>query len=268
MAHKIFLGPAGIPTMVKGGTFDGVKGVAKLGLDAMEVQFTHGVRMGMNLAKDVGKVAKNHNVLLSVHAPYYINLCTNDKDKLEASKKRMIDSVVRAEAMGAYVVVFHAGFYGKLEKDEAFNRVLRACKEIVKITPRNVKLGLETGGKSESFGTLDEIVSICKKLKGCVPVIDFAHIYARQVGKIDYKEVLDTVKTLRLKHLHTHFSNIEYTAKGERSHLSLDHRPSFEPLAKEILKRKLQITIISESPILEQDSLKMKSIFEKLGHKF
>jgi deoxyribonuclease-4 len=56
--------------------------------------------------------------------------------------------------------------------------------------------------------------------------------------------------------------------KGEKRHLVLDHKPDFEPLAKEMLKRKFDITIISESPILEQDSLKMKKIFEKLGYRF
>jgi len=266
--QNIFLGPAGTPTITKGGSFEAVKDVAKLGLNAMEVQFTHGVRMGMQLAEEVGQEAKKHNVLLSIHAPYYINLCSDEKEKIVASKKRIEESILRAELLGAGIVVFHPGFYGKLEKEEAFDRVLVVCKELAKKTPRSVKLGLETGGKSGSFGTIEEIVKVCKKVNRCSPVIDFAHIFARQVGKIDYKKVLDTVKPLRLKHLHTHFSNIDYTAKGERAHLVLDHRPPFEPLAQEVLKRKLDITIISESPILEQDSLKMKRLFERLKYNF
>ena len=266
--QNIFLGPAGTPTITKGGTLDAVKEVAELGLNAMEVQFTHGIRMSTRLAEQVGDAAREHNLLLSVHAPYYVNLCTDDRKKLAASKKRILDSVVRAELMGAGVVVIHAGFYGKLEKEEASARVFAACKELSKKIPRSVKVGLETGGKSGSFGTLEEIVSICKKLRSCIPVIDFAHIFARQVGRIDYKDVLDIVKPLKLKHLHTHFSNIEYTQKGERAHLVLDNKPPFRPLAEEILKRRVGITIISESPILEQDSLKMKKIFENLGYKF
>lgn len=266
--HRILLGPAGTPTGTNGGTLKGVEEVANIGLDAMEVQFTHGVRMGLNLAEEVGKASKYHKVSLSVHAPYYINLCTEDKDKLLASKRRIMDSVARAEIMGAAVVVFHPGFYGKLDNQEAFDRVFSSCKELSKKMPPGVRLGLETGGKSDSFGTLDEIVNICKKARKCVPVIDFAHIYARQVGHIDYAAVLDAVKPLRLNRLHTHFSNIEYTAKGERAHLPLDSKPPFKPLAQEILKRSLDITIISESPMLEQDSLKMKRIFSGLGYNF
>lgn len=270
MAKKpnIFLGPAGTPGFTRGGTLEGVADVAAIGLNCMEVQFTHGIRMGMQLAKAVGEQAKKSKILLSVHAPYYINLCSDDKQKLAASKKRILDSVRRADVMGAYIVVFHPGFYGKLEKQEAFDRITSACKELVKQTPRSVKLGLETAGKSGAFGTLDEIVAVCKKVRRCIPVIDFAHIYARQVGKIDYGKVLDAVRPLRLKHLHTHFSNVEYTAKGERRHLVLDGRPPFKPLAEEVLRRKQNITIISESPILEQDALRMKKVFEKLGHEF
>jgi deoxyribonuclease-4 len=268
MAHKILLGPAGTPTVTKGGTLEAVGDVARLGLKAMEVEFVYGVRMGMGLARQVGREAGKHDIALSIHAPYYVNLCTDDAKKLAASKKRIADSVERADAMEARVVVFHPGFYGKLEKKEALERVLDACKDMAGSVPSGVKLGIETTGKSGAFGTLEEVVSVCRKSRACVPVVDFAHIYARQVGNIDYGKVLDEVKPLRLKHLHTHFSNIEYTQKGERNHLPLDHSPPFGPLAKEIMKRKLDVTIICESPALEQDSLRMKRTFERMGHAF
>lgn len=263
---KILLGPAGIPVSSKSNnTIDGIKRVAELGLQAMEIEFVRSVYMSTQLAKLVGKQAKENKIHLSCHAPYYVNLC-NPK-RLNASMKRILLAADRINVMGGGVVTFHPGFYGKLEKKEAFDRVVTACKEIAKKTPRGVKLGLETTGKSGAFGTLDEIVSVCKKVRCCVPVIDFAHIYARAVGKIDYKKVLDAVKPLQLKHVHSHFSNIEYSAKGERRHLVLDSSPKFKPLAKEILRRKQNITIISESPILEQDSLRMKRCFERLGRK-
>jgi deoxyribonuclease-4 len=264
MPQNVFLGPAGIPASAKGSTIDGIRRVAELGLNAIEVEFVYGVRMGMQMAKEVGAVAKETAVRLSVHAPYYINLCSDDQAKLAASKKRIMESVERAEAMHAEVVVFHPGFYGKLEKAEAFDRVTAACTELADNTPKDVKLGIETTGKSGAFGTLDEVVEVCKSVHGCVPVVDFAHIYARNVGKIDYAAVLDALKPLKLAHIHSHFSNIEYTAKGERNHLVLDGHPAFKPLAQEILKRNLGITIICESPVLELDALKMKGVIESL----
>jgi len=267
MQRNIFLGPAGIPASVKGSTIDGVRRVAELKLTAMEVEFVYGVRMGMQMAKEVGEAARGAAVRLSVHAPYYINLCSDERAKLAASKKRIMESVERAEDMRADIVVFHPGFYGKLEKAEAFDRVAAACTELADNAPKDVKLGIETTGKSGAFGTLDEIIDVCKNVHGCVPVVDFAHIYARNVGKIDYEKVLDALNPLKLAHVHSHFSNIEYTAKGERNHLVLDGHPAFRPLAQEILKRKLGITIICESPVLELDALRMKHVFEKLGDK-
>lgn len=272
---KIFLGPAGIGIDCKGrSTPEGIRCAHDVGLNAFEVEFVRGVKMSAELAKQCGAVARELDMKLSVHAPYYINLASAEKEKITASMKRILDSVERGHWMGAEVVVFHPGYYGKRAKDEVFEMTKSACEEIIeKMKARgwtDVKLGLETTGKHSAFGTLDELVKLCKKIgtKYAVPVIDFAHMYARGGGKIDYAQVLDTIKPLKLKHLHSHFSNINYSDAGELNHLVLNGAPAFKPLAKEILKRKLDITIISESPILERDSLKMKGVFEKLGHRF
>jgi len=267
---KIYLGPAGVPVSAsKHNTISGIETVAKLGLNAMEVEFVQGVKMGNDLAKKAGEVAKKNGILLSVHAPYFINLC--NPAKVKESEKRIMDSCERAHYMGAKFVAFHPGFYGNLAKEKAYELVKNACQEMsekIRANGWDVFLGLETTGKHTQFGTLEENIKISKEVKNCGVVIDFAHIYARQGGKIDYKKVLDSIEVLKPSLVHCHFSNIEFTMKGEKRHLVLDHKPDFEPLAKEMLKRKFDITIISESPILEQDSLKMKKIFEKLGYRF
>lgn len=260
---KIKLGPAGNCTSASG-TEDSLKTVKELGLNAQEIEFVRSVYLSNEKAEEIGRVAKRLGIELSIHAPYYVNLCSLEKKK--ASMKRILDSVERGEKMGATVVVFHPGYYKDLSKKEAWKRVKKACEEMQKEVV-DVKLGLETTGKHSQFGSLDEIVRICKKLDKCVPVVDFAHLYAKKYGKINYGEIFDKVRKLNMKHLHTHFSNIEYTSKGEKKHLELDHKPDFKPLAKEIIDRDLDITIISESPILEKDSLKMKEIFEELGVK-
>lgn len=270
---KVFLGPAGVGIDCKGSsTLDGIRCAHEVGLNAMEVEFVRGVRMKNDLAKECGKVAQELKVELSAHAPYYINLSSAEKAKVKASQKRILNSVERAHHMGAKVVVIHPGYYGKMSEEEAYDATKEATEEIVDDMKSkgftDVYLGMETTGKHSAFGTLDEIVKLCKQIKQCTPVIDFAHMYARQGGKIDYGEIFDTVKPLKLKHIHSHFSNIEFTDKGERKHLVLDGKPPFEPLAKEVLKRNLSITIICESPILERDSLKMKRAFERLGHEF
>ena len=267
---KVKLGPAGIPILCeKRDTVSGIERVSELGLQAMEVEFVHGIKMSKKTARMVGEAAKEYGISLSIHAPYFINLCSEDKDKIKASIKRILDSCILGEEMGANIVVFHPGYYQKLSRNEAFEMVLESCQNMSDyLSDHGMKilLGAETMGKHSAFGSLDENIKLGKKVKKLVPVIDFAHLYARNYGKINYPEILDKVK--HLKHLHTHFSNIEYNMAGERRHLPLDGRPKFRPLAEEILKRKLDITIICESPLLERDSLKMKKVFESLGYSF
>jgi deoxyribonuclease-4 len=277
---KVYLGPAGIPTVSKGGgTIEGIKTVAELGLNALEVEFVRGVKMGSEVAKECGKAAEELGIKLSVHAPYFINLSSIDEKIVEASKKRIFDSVERAGEMNARIVVFHPGYYSGLPVEKVFELVKKACEDLIDKMKdqgiKNVLLGLETTGKVSQFGTLDELVRFCKEVKGCVPAVDPAHIFARQAGRINYEEIFDKLKQLRLEHIHMHFSSVKWrpvkaTGSGnEWHHMEIkNNQPPFEPLAKEILKRKLDITIISESPVLEQDSLKMKEVFEKLGYRF
>ncbi|MBN2095141.1 MAG: TIM barrel protein [Candidatus Aenigmarchaeota archaeon] len=260
----ICLGPGGLPTITKGDTIQGLKDLHSIGLNFMELEFVHSIYLKKDKAIEIGKAAKELGIGLSVHGPYYVNF--GNPEKFAPSKKRILDSCEIAHHLGAKYVVFHPGFYGKLAPETVYKMVLKNCLEIQEVILSNnwdVKLGLETTGKKSQFGTLDELIRICSELKVAEPVIDFSHIYARQGGHIDYKEVLDKVK--HLKHLHTHFSNIEYTDAGERRHLPLGTAgPDFEELAREIVKRNIDITIICETPLLEQDSLKMKGFFEEI----
>lgn len=274
---KIRLGPSGIPVSCKGtSSIDGVKTISELGLSAMEISFTHGIHMSIATAKELGKVAKDLDVELSIHVPYFVNLASEDKKIVEASKKRIIDSLERGVAMDAEIVAVHAGYYGKDKKFSSL-MIFNACKEIDDLIQKNdwkIQFGLETMGKQKVWGTLDEIIEVCEKMKHVVPYLDPAHIYALNGGYVDYKIIFDKLEVLKLEKIHSHFSGIKYSAVGIEKGNEKQHVPikasgiSFEEYAKEILKRKIDITIISESPILEMDSLFMKEVFEKLGYKF
>lgn len=276
---KIFLGPAGIPIAAKGNSsIDGIKAVSEIRLNAMEIEFVRGVHMSSQLAKECGEAAKEFNVKLSVHAPYFINLLSEKKEIVEASKKRILDSVERGSLMSANIVAVHAGYYGKLSKEEGIERMAGQANELtdkIKSNGWKTLVGFETSGKVKSFGTIEEIVEICERVEGFGIVLDAAHIFALQAGRIDYSEMFDRIKPLKLEHVNMHFSNIKWRpvkatgAGNEWYHMEIkNNQPPFESLAKEILKRKIDVTIISESPILENDSLLMKRVFEKLGYKF
>jgi len=255
---RILFGPAGLGTPA----LEGLERCKKLGLGAAEVAFTYGVRMTNSTAKQIGEKAKKLKIKLSVHGPYYINLASKEKAKLNASKKRILTSCERAHHLGASPVVFHAGFYQGREEDEVFKIIKEQIQDLQKTIKQKkwkVKLAPEVTGKKSAFAGLDTLLKL-KRATGCGICIDFAHLYARNVGKIDYDEIFKKIRSL--SHIHAHFSGINYTPKGERSHKLLDKR-FFTPLAKAIKKAKPKsITIINESPDTFGDSVKMKKWFE------
>jgi deoxyribonuclease IV len=274
---KILLGPAGIPMSCKhGSSIEGIKRISELGLGTMETPFTHGIHMSLETAKRIGVVAKDLGIELSIHAPYFINLASESEKIIEDSKMRILDSLQRGVAMNATVIVAHAGYYGK-DKEKSNQMVLDACSEIEGKIEENgwdIELGLETMGRQKSWGRIEEIVEVCRKMRHVIPYLDVAHIYALNGGQVDYGRVFDALETLKLKKYHCHFSGIKYNLVGigrgnEISHVPMEEAgPDFRGLANEILRRKLDISIISESPLLEMDSLLMKSIFEELGYTF
>lgn len=248
-------------------SLEGVKKVPDLGLNAMEIEFVYGVKMSNELAKKIGKESE---IKLSVHAPYYINLYSKEKKKIEQSKKRILNACERGHHMNASCVVFHPGFYGDYDKEDVYQGIKEAIDDIQKTIKKNnwnIELAPETTGKHSQFGSLEELTKLAKELK-CNMCVDFAHLYARNNGKIDYSNTIKQMKKLKhIKHFHSHFSGIEFTEKGERRHKVMSE-PKFQPLAKEIIKEKLNITIISESTVTWKDSLKQKEIFKRLGYNF
>jgi len=256
---RILFGNAGSAGL---GNEEGVRHSKELGLAAMEVEFTYGVRMSNAEAKKVGEIAKKLGIRLSVHAPYYINLASKEKAKLSASKKRILQSCERAHHLGASPIVFHSGFYQGRDDDEVYKIIKEVVIDLQKTIKQkrwDVKLAPETTGKKSQFAGLDELLRL-KKETGCSICVDFAHLYAREAGKIDFNEIMKKIK--HLHHIHCHFSGITYTAKGERSHKLLDKR-FFMPLAKAIKKAKPKsMIIINESPDVYGDAVKMKEWFK------
>jgi deoxyribonuclease-4 len=255
-------------------TIEGVKTVNALGLNAMEVEFVHSVYMKKEVAEELGGVAKDLGVRLSIHAPYYINLASEKKETIAASRKRIFDCADRGERMGADTVAIHSAFYGKSDPEKVYDIVKaqfqRILDEMKSAGIKNLNLGVETMAKKAQFGTLEEAIRLHKELKKVVPYIDWAHLFVRGGGHVDYAEVFDRLEDAGLKHINSHFEGVAKNKKGEfvDIHTPISKSPDFAPLAREIVKRKIDITVISESPLLEKDSLKMKQMIEKAGHRF
>ncbi len=278
MADHPRFGPAGVPPLFRilGAKLSDVPGLLREeGLDAFEyqaVRWGQKPQMKQEDAENLGFQARKNDVLLSLHGSYYVNLC-GKKEVVEASKRRLVACATAANWMGAYVVVFHMGFYGRFEKSYAFRNCVNALKDIVatmnSLGIQNVKLGPETMGRIFQLGSLDEILTICEEVEQTQVVIDWGHLHARHRGlfkKIDdFRAVIDEVEnrlgTQAVKGMHCHFTKIEFTEKGERRHHILDeakYGPDFQLLAEVIAEYDLRPVMICETPILDVDAMKMR----------
>jgi len=268
----IQFGPAGIPLSCKGRTVrDGIIYTRNLELDAMEVQFVRGIRMTEDEARTIRQTAEESGVELHVKAPYYINLAGDEKN-IEMSQNKILATGKLAHEMGAQTVVFHPGFYGELSKEETQKRIVQNLRNLRNVfvsegwTPR---LGMEVMGKRNVFGSLDEVLEVCRRVKGIVPVIDFAHIHARGNGVLqnpeDFQAIFDRLAPLHLEHYLIHFTGIHYENGNARYRLPIKKGDlKFEPLCEVLLENNYSATIISTSPIMEHDAMYMNIVFDRV----
>jgi deoxyribonuclease-4 len=235
-----------------------------LGLTAYEFSFGLGVRMTDKTATLYGELAKNNNIVVSVHAPYYINLANNETiEKSLQYIKRSCD--VLAQLGGTHLVV-HTGTQMKLSREEALTNARNNLQKVLKIVPANIKLCLETMGKYSQIGNVDEIVSLCDG-KRIIPTLDFGHINCLEQGKMDIEKVF--AQCAKFDELHIHISFIEFGEKGEKKHLTFGSKNwSFDTnkIWAEIIKRKINATIICESAgTMAEDAKTMQNAFAKIN---
>lgn len=275
---SVRFGPAGIPVQCSGtSTLEGVRCCRELGLDAMEMEFVRGVRMSKDTADEVGKTAKKLDITLSSHAPYYINFCSKEEQKISNSRRHLFQAAEAIHHARGRITVFHPGYYQKRTPQDAFTTAKRELSSLVqKLKQHNIKtvLGAETVGKKSSFGSLEENIRLSQEVDQIEPVLDFAHMLARGDYRIktadDYRQILSIVENELpgySKHIHCHFSEINFTDKGERNHLPLgtNNKPPYKPFMKVLAENGYKAVVICESPKLDIDAQKMQQYYNKLS---
>ena len=283
MTEHTRFGPAGVPPMFRllGATMSDVpKLLHEEGLDAFEYQASRWgpkPQIKQEDAQKLGLESRKNDVKLSMHGSYFVNL-SGKKEVVEASKRRLIACAIAADWMGAYVVVFHTGFYGLVEKSFALKNCITALKEVsveMKSLGLKVKLGPETMGRKFQVGTIYEILTICQEVEGTQLVIDWGHLHALHQGSLkkveDFRAIAEKVEeklgTEALRNMHCHFSKIEFSSQGEKRHHILDEErygPDFHMLAEVIADFELHPTMICESPILDVDARKMRDMLKEV----
>jgi deoxyribonuclease IV len=251
-----------------------------IGLSAYEYQCGKGVNIGQELARKLGEQASTHDIFISIHAPYYINLASTEAEKRENSKNYILESMEAAQWMGAKRVVVHTGSCAKVDREWALKTAIDTLKETLQEADRlgytDVAVCPELLGKMNQLGSLEEILEICKIDERVIPTIDFGHLHARGLGCLnsveDFQRQIETMENAigeeRCKKIHIHFSRIEFTKGGEKRHWTLEDTqfgPEFEHLAEVMVKKRMEPVIICESKgNMAEDALKMKYSYENL----
>lgn len=233
----------------------------KLGFKICEVAFTYSVYIKKKEdAERIGRKARELEIDLSIHAPYYVNLNSSEKEKREATKKRILECCEVGEWLGAKVVVFHPGYYGN-NREKAYENIKRGVEEMMRDIKKRewkIKIAPETMGKVNVFGSAEEISKLVKDT-GCSFCIDFAHVLARD-KKIDFGKIK---RLFPQKEWHCHFSGIEYGEKGEKHHKATT-KEEWSNLLMGIPKDKI-IGIINESPTMIDDCIEGLEIYKNIS---
>ena len=275
-----FFGPGGNSEAFKAAgyksTLSAPAWVNEIGLNAYEYEAGNGLSASPEMLMRIGEEAKKHNVKLSYHTPYFISLSGTDPEKRLKSINYISQSLHASELLGADTIVIHAGSAAKISREEAMRLASDTLRKNLDVNGNtDIRMGIETMGKINQLGTLDEVIELCKISPKYHPVVDFGHLNARNVGgafpNVDsYRAVFDKIATALgdeyAYNLHCHFSKIEYTNAGEKRHLTFEdaiYGPDFEPLAEAIIKEGVCPRIISESDGTQaEDALSMKKMWE------
>lgn len=278
-ADRIFFGVGGVPHSAKERTHPGaVRRLHELGLDVYEMEFVHGVRIRPESCVEVNKAQKETGVRVTAHGPYYINLYSMEAEKIEASRKRILDTAYALADCGGDGACFHAGFYQKRDPDEVYRFMYDQMADLASILEKDgcpVRLDPETTGKGSQFGSLDELTVMAGELKrnNIGITVDFSHIHARSGGgENTYEEFASQLERIKsrmgktaLTSMHIHLSGIAYTEKGERNHLELDESDmNYKDLFRALIDCGAEGRVVCESPALEYDALIMQKAYRKL----
>ncbi|MGY5859790.1 MAG: TIM barrel protein [Candidatus Thorarchaeota archaeon] len=275
--NQVLFGPAGYPADAKGKLERVFQILADAGMTALEYAAVHGLRTSEERAKQIGDLAKQNNISMSMHSAYYISLASKDPQIRERSRQRLIKALTFAPLMNVKRIVFHPGTHGGLSREDAHIVIrdsLRSVWEEAGHLGNGALLAPEIAGKLSMFGSVEQIIKLCQDVEGCIPTIDWAHLYARSQGVItdrkSYLKILNQFENglgkLFVDNMHFHISAIAYTDKGEASHKPFGEEwgPDLYPLIELVHEVGYKPTFICESPNPLQGALYAKFLLEEI----
>ena len=268
---------AGMPLSTgKGGYPRAFEILKEMNLDGMEVEFVHGVRMNDQTRQLLKETSQEQGFLLTSHGPFYINLNSQEEEKVDASVQRIIETVQAASDFGGYSITYHAAFYMGADKETVYNQVKVQTQKIIEALKKaDIKVWIrpETTGKATQWGDYEEIIRLSKEFDMVLPCIDFSHIHARTGGEYntydEFCKILDRISTelgqKAIENFHAHLAGIEYTAKGEKKHLILQESDmNYKDLLKAMKSFGVKGALVCESPNIETDTKILRDYYYSL----
>ncbi len=288
------LGPAGVPLSCKGRTIvEGMDDITVLGLDAMEVQTVRTIQpQHFDQYWQAGILSWKSDFEMNMHGPYYAELLGNKRERNRTLSK-METSLQAGKIINARHLTFHVGPYGEYEPGTAANEqvanvmsgIVERVREVWGVEEEEEDyaafpwvhesepslVGIETSGRQELWGTVEEVLEVCNHVEGTVPVLNMGHIHARGHGRLrtseDYAELFDQAReTYGGSTFYCHFAGVEHRM-GNALHYTQIKKSDlkFEPFAEYLAEEGdwMDITIISDSPLLEHDAMYMLQHYDK-----
>jgi deoxyribonuclease IV len=260
MARKLHFGPARVPS--RESPEAAVAALLQRGFSACEIDFEGRFWMDYDFAERFGALARENDIVLSVHAPIAGFMGHAERGKKLNMAVGMLDhSAGIAKASGAEVVVFHPGFLLGRTREDAIDSVVEQLGELrerLEGKGRDVPFGIEVMGRVRELGSADDVVEISRRLGWVRPVLDFAHMHATSGGAFltvePFAEALAAVDAVQEPGtpFHIHFSDIQFANRNETKHLPYGEGTlRAEPLRDALAGFERPATVISESPDAE-----------------
>jgi deoxyribonuclease-4 len=277
LLNLVRFGPAGYPADARGKLERVFQILVDAGMNALEYAAVHGLRTSEEKASQIGTLARENKISMSLHAAYYVSLASKSPQIRERSRQRLIKALLFAPSMAVKRIVFHPGTYGGMSKEDAYSVIkdsLQSVWEEAGHQGGGAFLAPEIAGKLSMFGSIEQIIKLCQDVEGCIPTIDWAHLYARRQGELeeknDYLKVIEQFERelgdLFLENMHFHISGISFTEKGEASHQSFggEWGPDLYPLMELVNEVGYKPTFICESPNPIRGALYAKILLEEI----
>lgn len=270
---KLYFLTAGVP--LRAGTKGYERGFEihdEMGLDGLELEFVHGVRISDKSREAVKASGK----IITAHAPFYVNLNAREEEKVEASVQRIIETAQTANELGGYSITYHAGFYLGQDKELVSEKIKAQTKIItdtLALDNNKIWIRPETTGKATQWGDLEEIINLSKEFETVLPCVDFSHLHARYNGISNtydefsaiFEKIGKELGQIALDNFHAHIAGIEYSAKGEKKHLNLEESDfNYKDLLKAFKAFNIKGAIVCESPNIEDDAKLLKDYYLSL----